>query len=207
MIEEQRADVAQPILDIHCDVAVFAQRRHQIGQRLLQPIDLAVLQRGRGSRRVGDGDPFDTVCNDLFAAGKPGRWLRSRHVAVEFLEHGFGARRPFVLDEAHGPAADIFIDLLERIGGGDPCRHDEAARRDDLAERQQHLRIGLLQRPAEGAIVESRKLVLDRLDHLAHGIASGPSIDAGHGICGTHRLAVMELERLPQPKGPDEAVR
>src|SRR5262249_7735008 len=66
-------------------------------------------------------------------------------IVGELLEHGPGARRPFILDEAHRPAADMLADLLERIGRGDSRRHDETARRDDLAERQQHFRIGLFQ--------------------------------------------------------------
>src|SRR6266852_2287044 len=49
------------------------------------------------------------------------------------------ARHPFVAHEAHRPAADIFGDLLERIGFRDPLRHDEADLRRQLAERQQHL--------------------------------------------------------------------
>jgi hypothetical protein len=130
-----------------------------------------------------------------------------RHIVGEFLEYRPGARRPFILDEAHRPAADMLVDLLERIGCGDPRRHDETARRDDLAERQQHFRIGLFQHPPEGAVVDDRKFILDRLDHLAHGLARRPSVDARHRIVGTHRLAVVEFEPGPQPERPDEAVR
>ena len=104
------------------------------------------------------------------------------HVVGESLEAGTGAWRPLLLEETHRAAADILGDLLERIGRCDAGRHDEAARRADLAERQQHLRIGFLQRPAEGAVVDGDELVLDGLDHLAHGVACRPAVDAGDGV-------------------------
>jgi len=59
-------------------------------------------------------------------------------------------------DEAHRPAADIFVDLPERVGGGDPRRHHEA-RPGGVTERQQHFRIRLLkaQRSVRSSIATS----------------------------------------------------
>ena len=69
------------------------------------------------------------------------------------------------------------------------------------------LRKGLLQHPAEGAVVDGGKLVLDSLDHQAQLIARRPAIEARHHVFGQHRLAVVELEPRPQPERPGEAVR
>ena len=43
MIEEKQGDVAERVLDCHRHIAVLCQRRHQVGERQLQPIDFAAL--------------------------------------------------------------------------------------------------------------------------------------------------------------------
>ena len=48
------------------------KHRHEIGDRILPPVDLAVLQRGRRRRGIGHHDPFDAVDQHLLAAGEPG---------------------------------------------------------------------------------------------------------------------------------------
>src|ERR1700756_4398652 len=53
------------------------------------------------------------------APGEPRAGLRARRIVGKFFERGPGARNPFVLHEAHGAAADIFGNLLERVGLGD----------------------------------------------------------------------------------------
>ena len=75
-----------------------------------------------------------------------------------------------------------------------------------LPSAEQHLRIGLFQRPAEGAIIDCDQFVLDREDHQAHRIAGGPAHEALHRVFGEHRRAVMELEAGTQLEGPDEAI-
>ena len=52
-------------------VAVLAQHRHQVGDRVLPPVHLAVLQRGGGGRRVRHHDPFDAVDQHPLAAREP----------------------------------------------------------------------------------------------------------------------------------------
>jgi hypothetical protein len=114
---------------------------------------------------------------------------------------------PFVLHEFHWAAADIFGYLLEGIGLGDPFGHDESHRRIILAERQQHLRIGFLEYPFEGAVVDRRQLLLKSDEHLAHGIAHRPAGKARHCVLRQHRLAIMKFEARPQAEGPGQAVR
>src|SRR5262249_3499776 len=154
VVHAEAADLAQRVGDIHHHVAVLAQRRNDVGERLLQPVDLAILQRSRGSGRVSDGDPFDAVYDNILAAREPGSPLLAWYVARGLLEPRPGARYPFVPDEAHRPTADIFADLPEGIGRGNPRRHDEAARGADLAERQRHFPERLFQSPAKGAVID-----------------------------------------------------
>ena len=206
VVHPERTDVAERIGDVDVDVAVLLERRHQIGDRALPPIDLAVLQRGRRRRGIRDHHPFDAVNQHLLAAGEPGRLLLPRRVIGKFLEHRLGAGHPFALGELHRARADIFGDLLERVGLGDALRHDERAGRAVLAQCQQHLRIRRLQRPFEGPVVDGGQLVLDRLEHQAHGIARRPARQARHHVLAQHRLAVVELEPRPELKGPDQPV-
>jgi hypothetical protein len=97
--------------------------------------------------------------------------------------------------------------LFERVGRRDPRRHDEAAGGADLAEREQHLRVRFFQDPAEGAVVDGNEFVLDRLEHLAHGIARRPTGEARDRVLRQHRLAVVKLEPGPQAECPSQAVR
>jgi len=207
MIHPENTDHAQRVGDVDDDFAIFAQHRQEVGKRHFPPIDLAVLQGSGRGRRVRDGEPFEPVDENPFAARKPGGGLLPRQVAREFRERGTSARQPFVAQEAHRPAADMLVDLLEGIGRRDARGHDETTRRNDLAERQQHFRKGLFQTPSEGSIVERNQLVLDGLDHPAHRLARRPSVDARDRVRGEHRLAVVELEALPQSERPGEAVR
>jgi hypothetical protein len=117
------------------------------------------------------------------------------------------AGHPFTPDEAHRPAADVLVNLLEWIGRGDPSRHDEAARRAYLGEGEQQFRIRLFQEPAEGAVVNGDELVLDCFEHLAHWIARRPAADAGDRVLSQHRLAIVEFEPGPQPECPGQPVR
>ena len=180
---------------------------HEVGNRVLPPVDLAVLQRRGGGRGVRHHLPFDAIDRDALAAGEPRTGLLARHIAGEFLEHGAVARDPFVAHEAHRPAADELGDLLERIGLSDPLRHDESDLRAHLAERQQHFRERPLEHPFHGAVVGRAELLLDRLDQQSHLVARRPAGEARHHVLGEHLLAVVEFEPRAQPEGPGEAVR
>ncbi len=144
MVHPERTDVAERVGDIDADVAVLLEHRHEIGDRILPPIDLAVLQRGRRCGRIRDHHPFHAVDQHLLAAGEPGRLLLPWHVIGKLLKHRLGAGHPLALRELHWTRVDIFVDLLERVGLGHALRHDEGAGRTVLAQCQQHLRIRLL---------------------------------------------------------------
>ena len=134
-VHTERADIAEGIADVDADVLVLLQDGHEVRNRILPPVDLAVLQRGGSGRRIRHHDPFDAVDQHLLAAGEPRRLLLPRYVVGELLEHGFRAGHPLALGELHRPRADIIADLLERVGLRDALRHDEGARRVVLAER------------------------------------------------------------------------
>ena len=79
-----------------------------------------------------------------------------------------------------GPEPTYSRDLLERIGLRDALRHDEQAGRAALAQREQHLRIGLVQPEAEGPVVHGLQRVGALLDRHAHRrVAHHPAVDAG----------------------------
>ena len=103
-----------------------AQNRQQVGDRLLDPVHLARLQRRRRRCWVGHDDPLDAIeIGDLAAGGEVGR-LVARQVAVEARVDRLRAGYPFVTHEAIRAAADVFGDLLIRIGARHPLGHHEA---------------------------------------------------------------------------------
>lgn len=71
VVEAQVTDVAEGIGDVHHQVAVLAQQRHQIGDGKLPPIHLTVLKRCGGGGRVGHHDPFDAIEQHPLAAREP----------------------------------------------------------------------------------------------------------------------------------------
>src|SRR5258706_5140567 len=83
MIHAEAADVAQRILDVDRDIAVLAEQWHQVGNRVLPPVDFAVLQCRRGGRRIRHDDPFYALRQHVLAAREPRRWLLARHVVWE----------------------------------------------------------------------------------------------------------------------------
>lgn len=206
MVHPEGADIAEGIADIDADVLVLLQHGHEIGDRVLPPVDLTVLQGGGSGGRIRHHQPLDAIDQDVLAAGKPRRLLLPRHVIGELLEHRLGAGHPFALGELHRTRADIFGDLLERIRLRDALGHDEGARRVVLGQRVQHFRERLLQDPFEGAVVDRSQFLLDREDHQTHWIARGPARQARDDVLAQHRLAVMELETRAQLEGPGLAV-
>ncbi len=206
MVHAERADVAERVGDIDGDVAVLLQDRHEVRDRILPPINFAVLQGGGGSGGIRHHDPFYAVDEHILAAGEPRGLLLPRHVVGEFLEHGLGAGDPFALCKLHRPAADVLRDLLEWIGLSDALGHHERAGRIVLAQRQQHLGIRLLQHPFERGVVDGGQLVLDPLEHQAHRVARRPARQAGNHVLGKDLLAIVEFEAGPQLERPSQAV-
>ena len=127
-------------------------------------------------------------------------------IAVELLEHRLRARHPLVALEAERAGADVFADLLERVGLGDALGHDEGAGRADFAQRVQHLAERLLEAEAEAAVVHRRDLVQPGADHLAHVVAHHPALQAGDAVGGADRLAVVPFEAGAELEIPGQAV-
>ena len=206
VVHAEAADIAERIGDIDRDIAVLAQQRNQVGNRILPPVDLAVLQRGGGGRGVRHHNPFDALGQHSLAAREPRAGLRARRIVGKFFERGPGARNPFVLHEAHGAAADIFGNLLERVGLGDALGHDEGDLCADLAERQQHLREWFLEHPLHVAVVDSREILLDGPNQEAHLVARAPAFEARHHVPCQHRFAVVKFQSWPQAERPGQPV-
>ncbi len=76
VVDAERADVAERVGDVDVEVAVALEQRHQVGDRVLPPIDLAVLQRGRLGGVVRQDQPLDAVEHHALAAGEPVGRLR-----------------------------------------------------------------------------------------------------------------------------------
>ena len=206
MVHAEGADVAEGVGNVDCNVAILAQQRHQIGNRILPPVDLATLQRRAGGRGVGHDYPLDPLDQHPLAAGQPRSRFLARHITGESFESRLGARHPLVLHETHGAAADIFGDLLERVGLGDALGHDEGDRRTDLAEREQHFREWLLEHPLHRAVVDRHELLLDAPDQESHLVARRPTLEARGDVLGQHRFAVVEFESRAQTEGPGQAI-
>src|SRR5262249_9694911 len=150
--------------------------------------------------------PFDAVEQHALAAGEPRMRLLPRRVIGEFFEYRPRAGKPFLAHEAHWPTADILGDRLERIGRRDPRRHDEAGWRSDFAERDQEFGERFFKHPAEGAVVDGGKLLLDVSDHQTHIVARLPAPEACHDIFREHALAVVKLQFRSQTECPHESV-
>ena len=206
MVHPQRTDIAQRVGDIDHHIAVALQQRDQVRDRLLPPVNLAVLQCRRCACRVRHDPPLDPVKHHALAAGQPVRSFRPGHVTIELFEHRERTRHPFRYRKFHRAGADDLGNRLERIGFGDPLRHNAGDRRIGFAERQQHLRERLVQPKTKRAIVQSLQRVQTRFDHLAHGVARHPASEAGNHVARQNRLAVVKLQPCTKLEGPGPAV-
>lgn len=65
----------------------------------------------------------------------------------------------------------------------------------------------MLQRPAEGPVIDGGEFVLHGPYHLTHRLACGPAPDTGDSIRGQNRFAIMEFQPRPQAERPDQAIR
>ena len=206
VIEAEGAEVAEWVGDVDLDVAVALQHGHEIRERGFPPVDLTRLQGGRCRRRIGHDDPLDAIHIHDLAACPPVTGLVARDVVRVLLERRERAGLPVGAYELHRAGADVLLDLLERISLGDALGHDEAARRADLAEREQHLRIGLCQHPFHRSVVDGGQLLVDGFEHLAHGVAIGPARDRRHDVLGENLLAVVPFQTSTQFERPGQAI-
>ena len=185
----------------------LAQQRQQIDRRRLPPFLLAGLDRcGRGGG-IGDDVPFDALEVRLLAAGDEAWRLLARHVAVEPLERRQRAGGPLVAVEHVRAGADVFVDLLVRIG----------LARSRSGMMKQTLAVGLpspcassgngsLQAEDECAVISGTEFVERGLDALGEAVTLHPALNRRDAVGCADRRAVVELEPVAQPEAPCQAV-
>jgi hypothetical protein len=119
------------MFDLHA--ACPLQQRHEVGDGVLPPVDLAILQ---GAAAVpGSGIVIhSTRSTSMRLPPASQSALPRRGIAGEALEHRAGARDPFVALEGHRAGADIFRDAARGVGLRDALRHDHQQRRVALAQ-------------------------------------------------------------------------
>jgi hypothetical protein len=84
-VEAEHVLVAERVLVEQDDVLVRLHDRQQVVGRLLDQVDLAVLEGAHRGLLVGDRDPLDPVDLHHLAARAPGRRLAPRLVVGELL--------------------------------------------------------------------------------------------------------------------------
>ena len=182
---------------------VLRDQRQQIERWRLQPVDLAIAQRDRGRRRIGDDSPLDPLEPRALRPRGPGRLAAlTRHIAAEPRIGRPRADDPFVGKEAIGSAADHLGDLDERAGQRMPLGHDEWHVHADLGERIGQQGEGLAQAKDDVALALRGHLVGGGEQGLPHRVALAPARKARHAVARAHRRAVMEAQPLAQPQGP-----
>jgi hypothetical protein len=139
----------------------------------------------------------------IFGARPPARpvhRLLPRHVGVVARPHGALAGVPLVAEEAEGAGADRLPRLLERVGRGDPLRHDEAGELR-LAERQEQpgkrcLRRTRRRRSSSASTASTRcHITWAKTSRAAHRLMEATQSAA------RDRLAVVEPEAGAQGEG------
>ncbi len=188
------------------DVAVARQQLLDFWRRLFEPVDLALLQGGRRGGGIGDDQPFDAVEMHLLGPGdQAGGALGDRHVARVAVEDHAAAAVEFGFHEDEGAGTGRVINLLERIGLGNPFGHDETGAAD-LAQRLEQHRERLLQAQHDAAIIGGRDLVEHRLELEAVGGALHPAADALGDVDGADGGAVVEEQAVAQGDGDSLAI-
>ena len=181
------------------------ERGKEVVQRALPPIDLAALQGGGGSGRVGDDLPFDAVEIGAFAAGRPsagsgrGRSRRTSHSDP-------AAGNEIVGHEPERAGADDLRNGLHRIGRGDPFGHDERDGRVRLGQRVQHERERAGQADLEGAVIDRHVFGGDLGEQLPDRLAHRPTLYAGDTVRRANGRAVVEAQSFAQAEAPGAAV-
>ena len=153
------------------------------------------LQRGLRVRHVLVDDAIDL---DVLRARHAGRRLGARDVVRIAVVDVARAHPRLVAIVGERPGADIFGDLLVRIGLGFLLAHDVEDRRRGLRHDLEHQAVGLLQGDREGLVVLLRKVLHARHHVLAGAVARGPAADRGDHVVGGDGGAVGELQPVAQ---------
>ncbi len=207
LVEAHRRN--QPGLDgvSHMQLRVLAQRRQQVRVRRQPPVDLAPQQRRRDGARVRDQLPFHAIEMHHLRSGRAlRRTALARHVAGEPLIDHARAGDTLVGDVTKRPAADHLRHLLERIGGGEPLRHDRAHAGRRLRQRIGQQRKRPLEPKHQRAVIRRGDLVRRRHQRLPESVASAPAPHARRRIARQHLRAVMEHQARAQRDPPRLAV-
>ena len=110
-----------------------------------------------------------------------------------------------VRQETERSAADDLCELLERIGGGQPRRHDHRLRLH-LRQEMRQQRERLLQPPHQRAVVRCLDRIDPRVEGLADRVALQPALQRGDAVARQNRRAVVEHQSLAQLHRPAFAV-
>ena len=204
LVEAEDAEGAVDVDRLHPHARGAAQHRQQVGQRRVDPVNLAVDQRVGGGGGIGDDVPFDAVDHHPIAAGAEADRFRARIVFFVFRIHRPAAGHVFIGHPAERAAADHLRHLLERVGQRQALGHDHRA---GLGAGQRIRQGGerLAEAPDQGAVVGGLQRIEPGLDGLADLIALHPAPQRGHAVARQHRRAVVEEQPLAQLHGPAQA--
>ena len=199
VVRPQDADEGEGVYRLHEEPAVAAEKLVDLRRRLLDPVDLARLDRRRGCGGVGDHVPLDPIeMRELRPRGQARPAVRRRAVAAVALIGREAARIVLVGPKAEGAAADRLADLLKGVGAGHALRHDEGRAAADLPQRVQQQREGLLEAEAQPPVVERGEFLGEGFELLPDRAALHPAPEALRRVRGADRLAVVEEQALAQ---------
>ena len=206
-VEAEEAHQSLRLHHLHPQRPVLRERGHQVHQRLLDVIHLAVAQGGDLGCRVGTGDPFDPV---EIRDPRPGGEARGAGAGLVCLEPGVvvvRAGHPLVRKVAERPAADHFGKARGGRRLGEALRHDGA---DGVGGVRQRVRQEV-ERPLEaerdGLVVRRGDVVGGGGKCLPEGVADPPAPDARHAVARQHGGAVMEPQAGAQRERPTKPIR
>ena len=119
------------------------------------------------------------------------------------LEGGALAWYPLGNDEFERPRTDRFLDLLSRVGLGEPLRHYRAV---GLGQGFRQKRKRLLETEPDRLVGDCRELVGAVHQRLTHRVLLGPPGYRGDAVRCPDRGAVVEHQPVPQLQIPSQAV-
>ena len=206
MVELDDAGRAHRRMGFELDAGRARQHRQEVGQRVLQEVDLARDERGLRGLWVGHPHELDAVdLGDLAARMPRGRFL-ARDVVVEPDIDRLAARDPFVALEGEGAGADGLLDLLERIHQRFLLAHDEGDAGAALGERVEQEPVWGRQVPREGPRVDRLEPLRLREELPAGAVALAPALQRGDHVARRDGAAVVEAQPLAQGEAVGAAI-